>query len=241
MMRIDAKGLHFSEQNRAVRDSADSSVRIDNCCGHRYIASGDSGKTITINGVPGNALGAYLDGSTIEVMGNAQDAVGDTMNRGRIVIHGNCGDAPGYGMRGGKILIKGNVGYRAGIHMKAYQDAQPVIIAGGVAGSFLGEYQAGGKIIVLNLYPSERPIVGFFCGTGMHGGRMYLRCEKLPGNLPSQVSAAVATAGDIDGVRGDIEDFCKEFGGDVEEICASRFYVLSPNTSNPYKQMFTHA
>ena len=112
MMRIDAKGLHFSELNRAVRDSADSSVRIDNCCGHRYIASGDSGKTITINGIPGNALGAYLDGSTIEVMGNAQDAVGDTMNRGRIVIHGNCGDAPGYGMRGGKILIKGNVGYR---------------------------------------------------------------------------------------------------------------------------------
>ena len=51
MMRIDAKGLHFSELNRAVRDSADSSVRIDNCCGHRYIASGDSGKTITINGV----------------------------------------------------------------------------------------------------------------------------------------------------------------------------------------------
>lgn len=119
--------------------------------------------------------------------------------------------------------------------MKAYQDAQPVIIAGGVAGSFLGEYQAGGKIIVLNLCHSERPIVGFFCGTGMHGGRMYLRCEKLPGNLPSQVSAAVATAGDIDGVRGDIEDFCKEFGGDVRSLQPPGS-MSSPQHQQSYKQ-----
>ena len=41
-----------------------------------------SGKTLVIDGVPGNALGAYLGGGSITVNGNAQDAVGDTMNAG---------------------------------------------------------------------------------------------------------------------------------------------------------------
>jgi glutamate synthase domain-containing protein 3 len=33
--------------------------------------------------------------------------------------------------------------------MKAYEDDLPVLVIGGRAGSFLGEYQAGGIIIVL--------------------------------------------------------------------------------------------
>mgnify|MGYP002508363490 CR=1 FL=1 len=44
-----------------------------------------------------------------------------------------------------------NAGYRAGIHMKAYKDKVPVMVIGGTAGSFLGEYQAGGVIVVLGL------------------------------------------------------------------------------------------
>ena len=103
-----------------------------------------------------------LAGADITVRGNAQDAVGDTMNDGSIVIHGNIGDAAGYAMRGGRIYVKGNAGYRAGIHMKEYKDKKPVIVIGGRAGSFLGEYQAGGLIIVLGLGIGERPIVGNF-------------------------------------------------------------------------------
>ncbi len=96
-------------------------------------------------------MGAYLDGCEIVVNGSAQDAIGDTMNDGLIVIHGNSGDAAGYSMRGGKIFIKGDAGYRAGIHMKAYKDKFPVLVIGGKAGSFLGEYQAGGIILVLGI------------------------------------------------------------------------------------------
>lgn len=33
--------------------------------------------------------------------------------------------------------------------MKEYKDKIPAIVVGGVAGSFLGEYQAGGVIVVL--------------------------------------------------------------------------------------------
>ena len=54
-------------------------------------------------------------------------------------------------MRGGEIYVKGNVGWRSGIHMKSYLEKFPVIVIGGKAGDFLGEYMAGGIIILLGL------------------------------------------------------------------------------------------
>ena len=150
-MRIVAGDKHFRELNEEINTCPDAEIELDNVCGQRYICSGLSGKKVTIHGIPGNALCCYLDGCDVEVLGNAQDATGDTMNSGTLTIHGHCGDATGYAMRGGTILIEGNVGYRAGIHMKAYQTHIPVLVVGGEAGSFLGEYQAGGYIIVLGL------------------------------------------------------------------------------------------
>ena len=113
------------------------------------------------------------------------------MNDGAIFVHGSSGDATGYAMRGGKIYVRGNAGYRAGIHMKAYREKQPVLIIGGEAGSFLGEYQAGGIIIVLGLGSGGRAPVGRFVGTGMHGGRMLLRCDTLPRTFPPKWRPAV--------------------------------------------------
>ena len=110
-----------------------------------------SDRNITVNGISGNALGAYLNNASITVNANAQDAVGDTMNAGKILIHGSAGDAAGYAMRGGKIYVRDHAGYRAGIHMKEYKKKVPIMIIGGCAGSFLGEYQAGGILIVLGL------------------------------------------------------------------------------------------
>ena len=78
-MQIDVTNLNYKAINAALR-KADGSCIISGCCGQRFIAAGMSDKSITINGVPGNALGAYLNGSTIIVNANAQDAVGDTMN-----------------------------------------------------------------------------------------------------------------------------------------------------------------
>ena len=169
-MIIDAENLHYTELNEKIRGSG-GVCEIKNCLGQRFIASGMKNKKVKISGVPGNALGSYLCESEIIVDGNGQDAVGDTMNSGRIVINGNVGDAAGYAMRGGEIYVKGNAGYRAGIHMKAYKEKQPVIVIGGRAGSFLGEYQAGGTIIVLAMHSDGKPTVGFFPCTGMHGGK----------------------------------------------------------------------
>lgn len=228
--------LHFSQLNEAIRQTTDEKITVLGCMGHRYIGSGSSGKTIEIEGTPGNALGAYLDGSTIQVHGNAQDATGDTMNSGNIYIHGSSGDATGYAMRGGRIFIRGNVGYRAGIHMKAYRDQQPIIIIGGSAGSFLGEYQAGGTIIVLGL-GHEQP-VDSYCATGMHGGRIYIR-GSIP-NLPKQVAAHIAGDEDMCAIDKELSEFCNIFNIDKTELLQTPFTLLTPNTDNPYTQYFTN-
>ncbi len=237
MKIIDATGLDYKILNEKLRDT-DSEYIIDGCCGQRFLAAGMSDKTITINGVPGNALGAYLNNATITVNTNAQDAVGDTMNEGKILIHGNIGDAAGYAMRGGKIYVRGNAGYRAGIHMKAYKEKVPVMIIGGCAGSFLGEYQAGGIIIVLGLNSNGNPIVGNFPCTGMHGGKMYLRgnCSNI--KLPEQVTAHPADTEDLDKIHNYLSEYCSDFGLDAEDILSTPFTVITPDSRNPYKQMY---
>ncbi|MBC8585483.1 GltB/FmdC/FwdC-like GXGXG domain-containing protein [Youxingia wuxianensis] len=240
-MKIEARNMHFKDLNEAVRHTSDTNIEIDQCLGQRYIASGLGGKSITINGIPGNALGSYLNGADIVVNGNAQDATGDTMNEGHIYIHGSCGDATGYGMRGGKIYIRGSAGYRAGIHMKAYKDKLPVIVIGGSAGSFLGEYQAGGIIIVLGLdrEDSSAP-VGRFCGTGMHGGKIFLCCDNVPDDLPGQIIVHKAKREELGEIEHYISEYCAHFGGEEERILSKNFYILSPNSKNPYKQLYTY-
>lgn len=242
-MRITADLMEHKQLNEMIRESNDGEIIIDNATGQRFIASAMGGKTITINGTPGNALGCYLNGCTIRVNGNSQDATGDTMNEGEIIINGSAGDATGYGMRGGKIIMRGNSGYRTGIHMKSYKDKKPVIVIGGAAGSFLGEYQAGGYIVVLGMNTKEKNIVGNFCGTGMHGGKIYLRCNEkdLPKNLSAQVIAKEANAKDMKEIDAYLDQYCVSFHEDKKDILDHTFYVLSPDTKNPYRQLYTYS
>ena len=238
-MIIHAGNTHFKILNEQIRLAQDDEITVENCIGQRYIASGLTGKKLQIYGTPGNALGAYLNGSEITVYGNTQEAVGDTMNDGEITIYGNCGDAAGYAMRGGKIFIEKNAGYRTGIHMKQYQDKIPVMIIGGTAGSFLGEYQAGGIIAVLGLGSDGRIPVGNFCGTGMHGGKIFLRSQELPHDLPPQVSAKEADSSDLDELKPYLSEFCEKFHHSMDEILSHRVYLLTPDSKNPYKQLYT--
>ena len=237
MKTIDAKDLDFRSLNDRLRGDEKEYMLIG-CLGQRFIAAGMSGKKITINGVPGNALGAYLNGASITVNANAQDAVGDTMNDGEIFVRGSIGDAAGYAMRGGRIFVKGSAGYRAGIHMKAYGEKLPVIVIGGAAGSFLGEYQAGGVIVVLGLNIGDRKMISNFPCTGMHGGRLYARgtCEDIL--FPPQVSKRPAKGEELEEIRRYVSEYCAHFGGSVEEIMDSPFTVVTPDTSNPYKQLY---
>ncbi|MBR6407475.1 MAG: glutamate synthase [Clostridia bacterium] len=236
MINIDASRLDHKTVNDLLRN-ANGDCTVTGCCGQRFIAAGLSDKRVAIEGVPGNALGAYLNGASITVNSNAQDAVGDTMNNGSIIVRGNVGDAAGYAMRGGKIMVKGNAGYRAGIHMKQYREKIPVMIIGGSAGSFLGEYQAGGIIIVLGLDGGKR-IVGNFPCTGMHGGKMFLRSDCAGIKFPQQVTARRALDGDLNEIRGLLSEYCRIFGFDFEGVISSVFTVVTPDGNNPYKQMY---
>lgn len=237
MKLIDVTSLDYKALNDRLREAKDDCT-VNGCCGQRFIAAGMSDNSVTINGVPGNALGAYLNGAAITVNANAQDAVGDTMNEGRIVIHGNIGDAAGYAMRGGKIFVKRNAGYRAGIHMKEYKEKVPVMVIGGTAGSFLGEYQAGGVIIVLGLESQGKRIVGNFPCTGMHGGKLFLRGDWADIKFPRQVTAKPAGKEDIQQIRQYITEYCELFGYDIDKLLDSPFTVVTPDSKNPYKQMY---
>lgn len=237
-MNISALDVDFKDLNNQVRVATED-VCINDCYGQRFIGAAMNGKKLTINGTPGNALGAYLDGGVIEVNGNVQDAVGDTMNDGKIIVHGSAGDALGYAMRGGSLFIRGNSGYRTGIHMKEYKEKKPTIVIGGRVGSFLGEYMAGGTIVVLGMGAEEEVPVGNFTGTGIHGGKIFIRTKKELANLPAQVTTEIASAADLEEIKSYVEEFAKHFGMDSKPMLQDRFYILKPNAKNPYKQLYT--
>ena len=236
-MVIDAKDKQFDELNKEIWLS-NTEGKIVNCLGQRFIAAGLKDKSIEIEGIPGNALGAYLNGASIFVNGNAQDAVGDTMNEGTIVINGNVGDAAGYAMRGGEIYVAGNAGYRVGIHMKEYKEKKPVIVIGGRVGSFLGEYLAGGRIIVLGTNRDDKPLVGSFPCAGMHGGKIFLYGDVSAIIFPDQVHTKAASTTDWEEIEPYITRFCEFFGFDKSRFIPDNFTVVSPDGTNPYKQLY---
>lgn len=236
MFRIDAAGMDFTELNEKLRLSGTGKAVVDNCLGQRYIGCAARDITIEINGTPGNALGSYLDGAKLIVNGNAQDAVGDTMNEGEIIINGSAGDGTGLAQRGGEIYVRDSVGYRAGVHMKQYKDKLPVLTVGGSAGSFLGEYLAGGYIIVLGLNSDKCPISNF-CAAGMHGGKIFIR-GVLPQRLPEKVEINEAGPEDIALIMPYIEKYCNYFAVSKDEILSKPFHVMTPDSKNPYKRLY---
>ena len=245
MVTLDAKGVYYkdlNEQVKALVAQGETEFVLENVNGQRYIADGISEPvTIHIHGVPGNDLAAFMDGPLLVCHSNVQDGVGNTMNSGKIVVHGNAGDVAGYGMRGGKIFIRGSVGYRVGIHMKGYMEHVPYLVIGGVAGSFLGEYMAGGVLILLGLdRPSDTPIAGPYLATGMHGGVIYVRGEVDERQVGVEVGV-LETDEDDERVLGEIlGEYCNDFGLDLSEIMSRPFAKIIPVSHRPYGNLYAY-
>jgi glutamate synthase domain-containing protein 3 len=243
-VKIDASGLLYRELNARLRDVVSNGtqrIELRNVCGQRYIGT-DLGRPVEIEifGTPGNDLGAFMDGPRITVRGNAQDGCGNTMNDGQIVVHGRAGDIAGLSARGGKILIRDGVGYRVGIHMKEYEGKRPYLVIGGTAQDFLGEYMAGGVLVVLGLdLRAGEPHGARFIGTGMHGGVIYLRGRVEEHQLGREVGVADLDADDRATLEGLVGEFCRHFGRDEEEILAGPFAKLSPLSLRPYEQLYS--
>ncbi len=217
-------------------------IELRDVHGQRYIGTDlDRPVQIDVYGTPGNDLGAFMDGPTIIVHGNAQDGCGNTMNAGEIVIHGHAGDIIGLSARGGKIFVREDVGYRAGIHMKEYNEKKPVMVIGGTAQDFLGEYMGGGILILLglNLRDGEQHKANFI-GTGMHGGVIYLRGDVEDFQLGKEVGVAEVEEEDYQILQKFVGEFASHFGYDAEEILKHKFVKLFPLWLRPYGRLYTY-
>ena len=222
-----------------IRKHDGDEILVKGCLGERYIGCGMKKGIMHIEGTPGNALASYLDGGTIYVNGNAQDAAADTMNAGLLAVKGSAGDALAYGMRGGRVYILKDAGYRAGVHMKAYENNKSILVIGGRAGSFLGEYLAGGIIIVLGLGYEGKNITGYFCGNGMYAGTIYLRTETVPPNLSDKLIRRRVTESEKEMIlRPVINDFATVFSLSAEQCLEGSFIAIEADKSKSYSQLY---
>ena len=239
--RIDAGNLTYTELNRIIRAKVAEGVKeieIENVLGQRFIADGLKGDvTITIHGVPGGDLGMFMSGPTCIVHGNAEHAPGNTMDAGTIVIHGSAGDAVAHSMLGGKIFVRDDIGYRGGIHMKEYKGKRPCLVIGGSARAFLGEYMAGGLVIVLGLgrgpAVSEQGI-----GSGIHGGEIFVRGEVPPHLLGVGAKISPAGAEEKKRMAPLIGEFASYFGADAESLLSEAYVRIAPSSSRPFANKY---
>jgi len=73
----------------------------------------------------------------------------------------------------------------------------------------------------------------------MHGGAIYLRTDKAP-DLPKQIHVAMKKGSDIPEIKSHITKFCEYFSDvNKEAILDSTFVILTPDSNNPYKQLYT--
>ena len=242
---VDAQGIPYRELNahlRALVEGGSRRIVVQRVLGQRYLGTNlQRPVRIVVEGIPGNDLGAFMDGPHIEVLGSAQDGCGNTMNSGKIIIHGSAGDIVGHSMRGGSILVRDNVGYRVGIHMKEYESVRPVIVIGGTAQHFLGEYMAGGVLIVLGrghepdiLHPSH------YVGTGMHGGVIYMRGRVVSDFMGREVGQAPIEQADTWLLRQYVGEYVECFGGDLDALLEIPFTKLIPLTKRPYGRLYAY-
>ena len=70
------------------------------------------------------------------------------------------------------------------------------------------------------------------------GGKLFLRgdCRNL--KFPPQVTADIASFEDLQGIMDDLKEYCSDFHYDLKTILSSPFTLVTPNSKNPYKQMY---
>ncbi|MDD1659947.1 MAG: hypothetical protein LUQ62_01940 [Methanomicrobiales archaeon] len=241
-IRIDAADMDYTTLNRQIRQAAAdgvSEVVLEHVLGQRFIADGLRGDVrVVIHGVPGGDLGMFMSGPTCIVHGNAEHAPGNTMNGGMIVIHGSAGDAVAHSMRGGKVLVRDDIGYRGGIHMKEYREKSPVLMVGGSARAFLGEYMAGGLILVFGLgydtAVTERGI-----GSGIHGGEIFIRGRVDDRFLGVGATKKPFGTAQRTRIAPFVQEFASHFGMDRKALLSADYTRIGPASARPFASKYT--
>lgn len=241
---IDASSLTHKEINDLVRELVLRGARkvvLENIYGQRFIGTRlffrEGVKVeLEVRGYPGNDLGAFLSGHRIVVYGNAQDGVGNTMDGGEIVVHGRASDVVAMSMRGGAILIRDSIGYRGAIHMKGIDGKEPLLVVGSTAQDFLGEYMAGGKVVLFGLGVERHRMR--YVGTGMHGGAIYIRGRVSPYQVAKEAMVAEVDEKDLEFIEEVAERYSSEFGVSKSELMEGDFVKVIPKSKRPYGSLY---
>jgi glutamate synthase domain-containing protein 3 len=116
-----------------------------------------------------------------------------------------------------------------------------MVVVGGTAQDFLGEYMAGGVLILLGLElkEGERHKANFI-GTGMHGGAIYIRGDVEEFQLGKEVGVAELDENDHSVLKNLIGEFASHFDYNVEEILKHKFIKLFPLYLRPYGRLYAY-
>ena len=228
-MKIQADGMHFKELNEQIRAAADNTRSSVAAWGQRYIATAWAAKKS-----PSTAFRAMRWAPIWTALKSPCWAMYRTRRRHherrQHLYPRQCRRRDRVRDARRQHLVRDSTGYRAGIHMKAYQEKVPVLVIGGTAWQLSGRVP-GGRFDHCAGQGRGRQAAGRqLCGTGMHGGRIFLRCDAAPEGLPAQVAVHPATEEELAEIRPYIEEFCTKFDEDIADIISKTFYILTPNT-----------
>lgn len=135
-------------------------------------------------------------------------------------------------MRGGELIVRDGCGWRGGINMKQYGGKCPVIVVGGDAGNFLGEYMAAASSC---LWAAP----GDHLASGMHGGVIYLRRNNTPAVVPDGLDLRELTDEDTATLGALLARYDACFGTEPHEHASvDEFVALRPASSRPYATMY---
>jgi glutamate synthase domain-containing protein 3 len=113
------------------------------------------------------------------------------------------------------------------------------MVVGGTAEDFLGEYMAGGVMVVLGLTLGEgEKHNSRFVGTGMHAGIIYVRGEIS--NLGKEVRVMNTNETDLDQIRCLVKEYCGYFNADEEVIMKGKFVKIVPYSNRPYGRVYAY-
>ncbi len=113
------------------------------------------------------------------------------------------------------------------------------MVVGGTAEDFLGEYMAGGVLLVLGLTLKDgEQHKARFVGTGMHAGIIYVRGEIS--HLGKEVKLMDVNKRDLKLIGNLVKEYCSYFNADQGAIMKGKFVKLVPYSHRPYGRLYAY-
>lgn len=211
-----------------------------------------NGGRIVVHGDAGQIVGLSMRCGRIYVRGSVGYRSGIHMKGYEdrvpvIVIGGRAGAFLGEYMAGGRLYVLGLAPVPAcapgGGDGDAVSGAAPLDRAASAPLAAVGarlRAPAPADGLAARLPARCRSLVGFYTGTGMHGGVIYVRGQVDPHLVGKEVVMGPADEGDLEIIRADLADYAACFGLDAEEILAAGFTRLAPKSHRPYGKNYAY-